>query len=65
MDLTKVVQIRMFDLDSDHVYSINRTIESIVKNPETCNMVDVGFYLLNEVRKDIGLPPMDKKLISE
>lgn len=62
MDTTKTVKVRVWDPDYDNgmgrSYVVEKTIEDLIRSPNSIHLSDVGFHLLNELRAERGLELM-------
>lgn len=64
LDLSKLVEIRRWSGYDDSISNEEISLKIIAENPECLNMADVGFYLINELRKELGLEIFPKHCLS-
>jgi len=58
----ELFEVRAFDGQSETFSTKLVDLESIIKHPFGLHMIDIGVVLLNELRKQKGLAPIDKEL---
>ncbi len=64
MNLSKIVSFKYWHSDTDKIGRVDVSLETVIQNPTGYNMADLGFYLLNEIREDLGLPGLHKNCLS-
>ena len=57
----KLYKLRAWDPTNDSIFTVERTYESIVSNPFNLNAIDIASALLDRLRVDRGLDPLDPK----
>lgn len=63
MDFKKVCVLRRWCSWTDQIENFDVELLAAIHNPTGYNMADLGFYLLNEVRKDLELPVLDENFL--
>jgi len=55
IDLNRKVKVRRWNSETDSVSTIEAYLSDLVKWPYGFNIEDIGFHLINEIRRDQGL----------
>jgi hypothetical protein len=55
MDLHKTIKVRHWNGQMDTITQREKSLIDLVQDPCYYNMADIGFHLINEIRRDMGL----------
>jgi hypothetical protein len=58
IDLDQIVEVRRWDPDEGVETLTLVSLRSAIEIPYNLQLADLGFYLLNAIRKDMGLDPL-------
>lgn len=60
----QVIDIRRWDPETSTVVWETANVSDLIKSPEMYNLADLGFFFLNELRKQSELEPYPKGAMS-
>lgn len=65
IDLDKMIEIRKWGHDEQQEYLIIAELSEVINNPHGYNFADLGFHLVNQIRKELGIPELSYQLLAK